>query len=199
MPILCFLDGIPFALGLQTVKTGVSMEIFTGMRSLSPQAQAAEREKRSAELRKKDLISDLFNNQATEESERGDVKLRLSKTSRVLGQRLQQASAAFLKEHQDVRQALDRVPLNEDGYANATRQLKAYVNWLDIRQPEQGELDDLSSSEQAYMDVHGMGKDEQIRELFHDYEDQRQNNVAARTRHSPNYYYLAYPETYSFN
>lgn len=172
------------------------MRIFGGLQRNRGSYDLNSRE--GQRLAKSDLIGDLFNNRSAG-VDGHDVKVRLSRTSRRLSQQLHEKVEDFLSTHDEISEELSRVPLDEDGeLSTKSRQLAAYLRWLEIRRGN-FEEEAVSEGEQPYLKIHRLGKDEEMRSIYHEFHESRLQHQEARRRNAPNYYYLAYPETYAFN
>jgi len=56
-----------------------------------------------------------------------------------------------------------------------------------------------SPREIPYLSIHKQGKNDQIRSLHQEHHEVREQVRDHRKKDLPNYYYMIYPETYSFN
>ena len=151
-----------------------------------------------AEMNKSEIVADLFNHQPPEEDNKESVRVHLSNASRALTAETMRNVEEFLAQHQEIAQEVEKIELSDDRKESlTTRKLKAYLKWLEIR--EQGEMDPSSLQEAPYLAIHAQGKDQEIRNLYQESESKRQLIQENRRKHLPSYYYMVYPETYSFN
>lgn len=173
------------------------MQIFSEIRRY--QQPASSPSEGSPKLRRSEMLADIFNNQESGKAS-GDVKVRLSNASRRLGEALRSRVDAFLKENKAVGKDLQAIELPEESRGSskhlAVRRMGMYLQWLRIRE---GDDSELSEAEQPFEQLRSHGKDEEMRGLFQQYDDERQAIREQHKKQAPNYYYMAYPETYSFN
>lgn len=175
------------------------MRIFREARS--PSATLQNREGGIA-LRRSEVVSDIFNNRSDKKDTEGDVKLRLSHASRRISEGLRQRVSSFLKDEPELAQALEEIPLEEEGVkkgaSQSVRRMSTYLQWVHIRgaSDEGGEL---TEAELPYAAVQALGKDEEMASLFKQRETDHEKVQEERKRQAPHYYYMAFPEVYSFN
>lgn len=174
------------------------MQIFNEIRRYQqpPSGGASE----GTRLRRSEMVADIFNNQDSGKAA-GEVKLRLSHASRKLGEDLRTRVQDFLKANKDLASDLNNIELPEESRGSpkhlAVRRMGMYLQWLRIREID--ETAELSEAEQPLQQLRQHGKDEEMRGLFGEYDAQRKAIREQHQKQAPNYYYMAYPETYSFN
>jgi len=179
------------------------MEIWSGV-TRSTTSASEKRAGRSGRLRKSDHISDLFNHQPDEEKEKKGTRVHLSQASRVLTDQHRQKVTGFLKEHPELKKGLEQIPLpgvDEERPQGAMvgRQIRAYLQWLEIREKHGGAPLAEGESETPFLAVHQLGKDTELKQLMGERETAQKGVQDVRQKNNPNYYYLVYPEAYSFN
>ena len=166
------------------------MQIFREM-SRPVQQNPAERE---MSLRRSELVSDLFNNRG-DAKDAADVKLRLSHAARKLTDALRGRVEGFLKENKALGKDLDQIDLPDGARGSpgqvAVRKMSMYLQWEKLSDP------DVAAP--TFEAVRSHGKDTEMREIFDQYDADRQRIQKERQQAAPNYYYMAFPETYSFN
>jgi len=176
------------------------MRIWSGMTQGAPRLSENKGSK-SSSLKKSEIIADIFNHKPVESDERKSTKLHLSNTSKALHAQHCQEVRDFLKENETVESQLREIELDPEGSGSGdavmTRKLGSYVSWLRIR--EHASEDSSAAGEAPYRAIHAEGKDEEIKALVDGNEQRRQKINADRKQFMPNYYYMVYPETYSFN
>ena len=167
----------------------------------------------SKALKKSEIIDDLFNNKSKKNDRDWAVKVRLSKSSKLLAYKLQERVANFLEKNKDLSSNLQKIQLpneQEQEFSYNRRQnlplqvrkLKSYLNWVDILDKKNEKLDSKGgeeSLEAPYMRVHKEGKSEEVRALFSDHQALQSEVKDQRRKNIPNYYYMIHPETYAFN
>ena len=164
------------------------------------EVSGSERQNRS------EFIADIFNNQVSGKEGKKDVKVRLSYTSRRLTQELNGRIGGFLKENHVIADELSKVELPENPYGSQAssneslqgRKLFSYLNWLRIRENDDPTAE-VAPAEEPFKAIQQEKKDEEIKAIYREYDAQRLDAKELRNRHAPTYYYLAYPEAYSFN
>lgn len=180
------------------------MQIRSGL-SRSRPAGADHASAGSRELRKTDHINDIFNHKPHEDKERRSAKLHLSNASKQISQEFRDGLRQFLKQNPEVGRQLHAITLpGDDGEASPSPQLLqrkvgAYLQWLTIREQNENQPIGDEESEAPYRAINDAGKDDELRELFERGNTRREEIRDHRRKNSPNYYYLVYPETYSFN
>jgi hypothetical protein len=161
---------------------------------------AENQSSKSSALKKSEIIADIFNHKPPDTEDKRDAKLHLSNTSKALQAQYRSEVSAFLKENASIQEHLSKIELEGEkasSEALMSRKLGAYVNWLRIRQNAGENLN--SGADAPYQAIHNIGKDEEIKAIVENNEERRQQVNAARKAFMPNYYYMVYPETYSFN
>lgn len=146
-----------------------------------------------------DAIDDLFNNSPKQE-DNPSIKLRLSKTLQYLQQGLSDEVKSFLKENKEMRLALEEVELPKSEYTQYTkgadftlRKLKSYLSWKQIASQE------TQSTGHPFEKIKELEKNGEIEEMFGRYDKKLQDVLEQRRKNNPNYFYLFFPETYTFN
>ncbi|MFT4552106.1 MAG: hypothetical protein ACI9S8_000728 [Chlamydiales bacterium] len=161
-------------------------------------------------LKRTDLVNDIFNNRKEKKDDGQNVKLRISQSTRALSNNLKKDIADFLSQNKELSIHLEKLELPGQEYNQKNknsdfniRKLNMYMQWLQIREGgenvEGASKEEIHSSEAPYMAIHQIGKDQEIRDIFSSNEDMRISLQENRSKSVPNYYYLVYPETYSFN
>lgn len=161
-------------------------------------SNAASRQSSAQRLDSEKLIDDIFNNKSP--TEEGTVKLRLSHTATALYDELKDRVNTFLSKNKKLQAAVEKIPLPESKYSQTSpsadlnvRKLATYARWLKTP-PQEGQ-----EVPAEYKSVQEEQKDPEISELFNTHEEDRKAMEESRKKQSPNYFYLIYPETYSFN
>lgn len=163
-------------------------------------SKEGEAEKLSG-LKKSEVINDLFNNRRNSEQEK-EAFIQLSKTSKNLQQNLEDRLKDFFKKEKELAKLMEKMPLSEGlfqnkGGTNLLRKTRAYLQWVKIHQ----ETIEEPAEEEPHLalEIHKMGKDPEIKALFEENDVLRQRINEQRKKNTLNYYYMVYPETYSFN
>lgn len=152
-------------------------------------------------LKKSEVIHDLFNNRGRDEKQH-QIKIQLSQTSKSLSQDLEEKVFNFFRQEKKMASLVEQMPLGESPYqtkqsSNLLRKTRAYLRWLEIHE---NKMDTLEESESNLpLEIYKMGKDEELKSFFEENDTLRRQVNEQRKINTPNYYYLIYPETYSFN
>jgi hypothetical protein len=165
--------------------------------------------RKSRELDAADLVGDIFNNR-TGDDEKEEVKLRLSRTSYVLTEDLHRSVREFLSENKEIAGHLEEVEVTGSMYTSRNkrgnfvlRKMNLYRQWLLINKEHSGgavaEHEEVSNFEERFRAIHKVGKDEEIEAIYSRHSDKVNEVKELRKREVPNYYYIVYPEAYSFN
>ncbi|MBB64192.1 MAG: hypothetical protein CMO81_03940 [Waddliaceae bacterium] len=173
------------------------MEIRSGY-GRADKGQTAQGSK-AGKMRSAELVSDLFNNQGQKDDDQRPIRVRLSHGSRILKESFQQDLEQLFKESPDLKERFDQVDLGSEeqrGKDLLFRKVQAYMRWMGIREKEGVEEGDESH---AFSKISELGKDEELKALMDNMETHRKEIAQARQRQNPNYFYMVYPETYSFN
>lgn len=158
------------------------------------------------DLRKSDLIADMFNNHTDAKEEKRTAKVRLSRTSQALSHELQQAIHYFLQKNKTLAKHVNAIELPESDspFVHATadlsvRKLNVYKQWLDMRELDEG-VDEIElPSDSPFYKIQDEGKDQEILDLYHNHHERQAEIKASRSKTILNYYYLLFPEAYAFN
>lgn len=175
------------------------MRIFGEARR--PYQSSVQKKDDGPTLRRSEVVADIFNNRPSTEGTTTDVKLRLSHASRKISEGLRQRVFQYLNTQSELKQALDAIDLPGDLRGSdsqlAVRRMSTYLQWTRIR--EKSEEEELAEAEIPYTQVQALGKDEEMHALFQQRNTDREAIQETQKRHAPHYYYMAFPETYSFN
>ena len=150
------------------------MRISSGSQPLSSRVPTGTQEK--SPLQRSEMVSDLFNNPIQKEEEKGEVKLRLSYASRRLSKNLREGVETFLKENPEIATSFDAIELPDNAYSRIeinkepVRKMSAYLNWVRIHEAREGEPEE---AEAPFLSIHEAGKDEEMRALFEQQEQER--------------------------
>lgn len=148
------------------------------------------------QLQKADHISDIFNHRPKDEGEKKGAHVHLSNASCSLHEQLGVSIKKLLKKNPDLAAALDHIPLPEHDHlslqASFVAKARSYVSWVQQKQETGG-------GDAVYQQVQKQDPDSLLEKIFHSFTQKKEQMVKERQQALPNYYYLVYPETYSFN
>jgi hypothetical protein len=187
------------------ISPGTNRDISSYGKSDSARRNQGGNRGQSDALKKSDHLADLFNNYSDKEDEKKHARVRLSRASRSLSHHFQEEVHHFLKQEKAVAKAIEAITLAEEDspqpmQRNLTmRKLTAYWQWLQTKDSlEEGQ--ELQEEEgNPFQSLHQLGKDQEIKELYANDEKRHREVLEERQKSHPNYYYLVFPETYSFN
>lgn len=161
-------------------------------------------------MKNADIVNDIFNNRKEKKDDGQNVKLRISQASQALSNNLKEEISKFLSQNKSLAGHLEKIELPGQEFNQsrrnsdfAIRKLNMYLQWLQIREGgenmERAPQEETGSAEAPYLAIHQENKDQEIQDIFSRNEDMRVSLQEDRSKSVPNYYYLVYPETYSFN
>lgn len=172
------------------------MRVFGGWRGVN--RDVASRQSGVKGLKKSEMIADLFNNKEGEGEEKQSVKLRLSHASRALISELRKNVHDLIQSHSSLASALDAVEFPDEEWSSpssssdlSVRKVAAYLRWKELGSPQEGS--------DGFEAISAAGADEEIQKIFEENWKKHEELRSMRSSTAPNYYYLVYPETYSFN
>lgn len=155
------------------------------------------------EMRKSEVVADLFNHQPPgDDEELSSVRVHLSYASRLLNEEFKQNVQGFLDQHRELATEVDKIQLAEEESVKGdltVRKLRSYLTWSEIHGPEKEESPEISAQEKPYFAIRALDQEQQIQKISQENDDKREGIKANRKKHLPSYYYMVYPETYSFN
>lgn len=160
-----------------------------------------------------EVTADIFNNAHDPEDEKRDVKLRLSNTVRFMNNELRKDIKKFLVDNRVIAKELDKIEVPENEYTPSydksdltIRKLGMFLRWLNIQEnhnEEKGSAEEKDSEpnplDESFRKIHKENKSKEILKIYQDFDAKRKELHFSRKKTVPNYYYLVYPETYSFN
>jgi hypothetical protein len=176
------------------------MRIDSQLIHLKPSSQ-----KKSKKLGNPEFISDLFNNRKEHHDEESHTKIRLSYTVKAMLKEFEAKTEFFLNKEKKIAKALEKISLPENTYTTIQkhsnlnlRKLSSYLQWLSSYQTPPTKKN-TPRSEQPFIEIFNENKNATIKELFSELDQAHKKIQIQRKKNSPNYFYLNYPETYSFN
>ncbi len=112
----------------------------------------------------------------------------------------------FLSFNKELHSNLEEIELPENDYIYmhnkgqlTMRKMGAYLRWLEIKDKHGDEEFNKEFEGTPYDSIHNLNKDDEIKKIYEENEEHRKAIQQERSKEVPNYYYLVYPETYSFN
>lgn len=178
------------------------MRINSGLRNSGPRLSSSSGS--VAEMHKSEVVADLFNHQPLDNDEdRLGARVHLSYASKLLNMEFQQEVQDFLADHREIAAEVDKiVVLEEGGHCKdlTLRKLRSYLVWCEIHhEVSQEEGGKVPESERPYHAIRSLDRDQEIQGLYKENGKKRALIQENRKKHLPSYYYMVYPETYSFN
>ncbi|MCB1135443.1 MAG: hypothetical protein KDK78_04155 [Chlamydiia bacterium] len=153
-------------------------------------------------LQRSEIIADIFNNEAEKGDKDRAVRVRISNMTRALIADLDGELRGVLSKHPDLAEKIEDIALPDGDWLESkrhpnltVRKVGAYLRWRQM----QGDAEGVGEGDASFAAVRALGKDDELIAVYQRNLEKHQELRQLKGRSVPNYYYILYPETYSFN